>query len=78
MKNEIQDKNKTVKPDSPILAFTSSKEFTSWLAKHHKDTDGIWIRLFKIKSGVATITYAEALDVALCYGWIDGQKKLTI
>lgn len=75
MKNKIQDKNKAVKRDSPILSFTSTEEFTSWLAKHHKMSSGIWIRLFKIKSGVPTITYAKALDVALCYGWIDGQKK---
>lgn len=75
MKNKIQSDNKAVKPDLPILAFSSIKEFTSWLAKHHKVSLGIWIRLFKIKSGVTTITYAEALDVALCYGWIDGQKK---
>lgn len=75
MKNEIQDENKTLKPDLPILTFTSTEDFTSWLAKHHKGSPGIWIRHFKIKSGVPTITYAEALDVALCYGWIDGQKK---
>jgi uncharacterized protein YdeI (YjbR/CyaY-like superfamily) len=64
-----------VKPDSPILSFTTAKELTSWLAKHHAVSTGIWIRLFKIKSRVKTITYAEALDAALCYGWIDGQKK---
>jgi uncharacterized protein YdeI (YjbR/CyaY-like superfamily) len=72
---KIQGENKTVKSDLPILTFTSTKDFTSWLAKHHKVSSGIWIRLFKIKSGVPTITYAEALDAALCYGWIDGQKK---
>jgi uncharacterized protein YdeI (YjbR/CyaY-like superfamily) len=75
MKNKIQDKNKAAKPDLPVLTFTSGKEFASWLAKHHKGSPGIWIRLFKIKSGVPTITYSEALDAALCYGWIDGQKK---
>jgi len=75
MKNEIIGENKAVKPDLPILTFTTTEDFTSWLAKHYKMSLGIWIRLFKIKSGVPTITYAEALDVALCYGWIDGQKK---
>ena len=75
MKNKIQGENKAVKQDLPILTFTSAEDFTSWLAKHHKVSSGIWIRLFKIKSGVPTITYAEALDAALCYGWIDGQKK---
>ena len=75
MKNDIQRKNKAVKPDLPILTFSSTEDFTSWMAKHHKESSGIWIRLFKIKSKVPTITYAAALDVALCYGWIDGQKK---
>jgi uncharacterized protein YdeI (YjbR/CyaY-like superfamily) len=75
MKNDIQRKNKAVKPDLPILTFSSTEDFTSWMAKYHKESSGIWIRLFKIKSKVPTITYAEALDVALCYGWIDGQKK---
>jgi uncharacterized protein YdeI (YjbR/CyaY-like superfamily) len=75
MKNKVQAKSKTVKPDSPILTFASGKEFTSWLAKNHKVSSGIWMRLFKIKSGVPTITYAQALDAALCYGWIDGQKN---
>jgi uncharacterized protein YdeI (YjbR/CyaY-like superfamily) len=75
MENKIQDENKAEKPDLPILTFTSTEEFTAWLAKHHKASSGIWIRHFKIKSGVSSITYAEALDVALCYGWIDGLKK---
>lgn len=74
MENKIQNK-KAVNPDSPIFSFTITKEFTSWLAKYHAVSTGIWIQLFKKKSGVTTITYSEALDVALCYGWIDGQKK---
>lgn len=75
MENKIQSKNKGVKPDSPMLSFTTIKEFTSWLAKHHEASTGIWIRFFKKNSDVTSITYAEALDIALCYGWIDGQKK---
>jgi uncharacterized protein YdeI (YjbR/CyaY-like superfamily) len=75
MIQKIQGENRPVKPDLPILTFTSTKEFTSWLSKHQKMSLGIWIRLFKVKSEVPTITYAEALDIALCYGWIDGQKK---
>ena len=76
MENKIQDENKAVKPDSPILSFATAKEFTSWLAKHHAVSTGIWMRIFKKNSDVTSINYAEALDVALCYGWIDGQKKL--
>lgn len=75
MKKEIDVENKAVKLGLPILTFTSSEDFTSWLAKHHKVSQGIWMRLFKTKSRVPTISYAEALDIALCYGWIDGQKK---
>jgi uncharacterized protein YdeI (YjbR/CyaY-like superfamily) len=75
MKNKGQLEKKAVKPDLPVQSFSSTEEFASWLAKHHIVSSGIWIRLFKIKSGVPTITYGEALDIALCYGWIDGQKK---
>ena len=75
MENKIQNKDKAVKPDSPIRSFTTTKELTSWLAKHHAVSIGIWMQLFKKKSGIDSVTYSEALDVALCYGWIDGQKK---
>ena len=75
MENKISSQNKPTKPDLPILTFSSPEEFTLWLEQHHKSSSGIWMRLFKVKSGVPTITYAEALDVALCYGWIDGQKN---
>ena len=59
--------------DLPIIAFKSSKEWASWLAQNHTKSSGLWLRLFKKDSGVASVTYAEALDEALCYGWIDGQ-----
>ena len=57
----------------PIIAFNSPKAWASWLAQNHKKSSGLWLRLFKKGSGVASVTYAEALDEALCYGWIDGQ-----
>lgn len=60
---------------APTIEFKSSKLFYTWLDKHHNKLSGIWLRIFKKDSGINTITYAEALDVALCYGWIDGQKK---
>ncbi|MEO6882864.1 MAG: YdeI/OmpD-associated family protein [Bacteroidia bacterium] len=75
LENKIQEENKAVKQDLPILSFTTIKELNSWLAKHNTSSTGIWIRLFKKNSDDITITYSEALDVALCYGWIDGQKK---
>ncbi|MGB3307663.1 MAG: YdeI/OmpD-associated family protein [Thermomicrobiales bacterium] len=61
--------------DIPILSFASAEEFEQWLAEHQAATDGLWIKIAKKASGIASVTYDEALDVALCYGWIDGQKK---
>ena len=58
-----------------ILSFRSAAEFRKWLAANHRQSDGIWLRIFKKNSGESTITYAEALDEALCFGWIDGQKQ---
>jgi uncharacterized protein YdeI (YjbR/CyaY-like superfamily) len=56
------------------LEFRSSKEFRAWLAKEHTRAPGLLLRIYKKDSGVPSITYAEALDQALCFGWIDGQK----
>ena len=58
-----------------ILSSKSSRDFRTWLAENHDRSDGIWLRIFKKDSGLDTVTYAEALDQALCFGWIDGQKK---
>ena len=58
-----------------ILHFKSFGDFQRWLTKHHARSDGIWLRIFKKNSGEKSLTYAEALDQALCHGWIDGQKK---
>ncbi|MES1181304.1 MAG: YdeI/OmpD-associated family protein, partial [Flavobacterium sp.] len=52
-----------------------AKTFETWLLKNHDKSSGIWLKIFKKDSGKKTISYAEALDVALCYGWIDGQKQ---
>lgn len=57
------------------LSFKSSAEFRRWLEENHASTDGIWLRIFKKDSGESSITYAEALDECLCFGWIDGQKR---
>ena len=58
-----------------ILSFRSATEFRKWLAANHRQSDGIWLCIFKKDSGEPTVTYAEALDEALCFGWIDGQKQ---
>ena len=57
-----------------IRAFKTPKDFSEWLEKNHTKADGLWVRLAKKGSGVKSITYAEALEVALCYGWIDALK----
>lgn len=61
--------------DYEIIEFIDQAAFRTWLAKHAADTQGIWMKIYKKDSHIATITYAQALDEALCYGWIDGQKK---
>jgi uncharacterized protein YdeI (YjbR/CyaY-like superfamily) len=63
------------KTEIPILGFTSDKEWELWIGKNHANSNGLWLKIFKKDSGSKTVTYAEALNVALCYGWIDGQKK---
>jgi uncharacterized protein YdeI (YjbR/CyaY-like superfamily) len=60
---------------SPIIACESPGKWGQWLAHNHARSDGVWLRIFKKGSGTASLTYAEALDAALCYGWVDGQKK---
>jgi uncharacterized protein YdeI (YjbR/CyaY-like superfamily) len=61
--------------DYEVVAFHDQPAFRAWLVTHGEDTKGIWLRIYKKASGEASITYAEALDEALCFGWIDGQKK---
>ncbi|HSW91251.1 MAG TPA: YdeI/OmpD-associated family protein [Candidatus Saccharimonadales bacterium] len=61
--------------DFSIEFFTSSAEWEAWLEKHHEDTSGVWIKFAKKGSGITSLNYAQALDSALCYGWIDGQTK---
>lgn len=63
------------KPEQPVIAFVSAAHFEIWLTEHHGTHHGIWLRIYKKASQQATVTYAEALDIALCHGWIDGQKK---
>ena len=61
--------------DYEIVEFVDQATFRAWLASNAKNVPGIWLRIYKKDSGVATVTYAQAVDEALCYGWIDGQKK---
>nr|WP_298152862.1 YdeI/OmpD-associated family protein [uncultured Pseudoxanthomonas sp.] len=58
----------------PIEHFVDAAAWERWLEQHPGST-GVWLKIAKKDSGVASVSYAEALDVALCHGWIDGQKK---
>ena len=59
----------------PIRSFATAAAWRIWLDKNQTKSDGLWLRIYKKDSGKKTVTYAEALDEALCYGWIDGQKQ---
>ena len=58
-----------------IKAFRTEAAFETWLAANHSRESELWLRIYKKDSGRPTVTYAQALDVALCWGWIDGLKK---
>lgn len=59
----------------PVIPFSSAAALEKWLEKHYADEDGIWLKMAKKSSGIPSVTYDEALDIALCFGWIDGQRK---
>ena len=58
-----------------IMSFTNPQELRVWLLANNDRSEGIWLQIYKKQSGVIAVTYAEALDQALCFGWIDGQRK---
>ena len=58
----------------PVMTFESTDEWEAWLAAHHADSPGLWLKIAKKGAAGRTISYSQALDVALCHGWIDGQK----
>lgn len=59
----------------PILTFACASDWRAWLDAQHGSAAGVWLRIAKQATGATSVTYAEALSVALCYGWIDGQMK---
>jgi uncharacterized protein YdeI (YjbR/CyaY-like superfamily) len=65
---------KQAKPDLPLLECPTRAAWSAWLAENHESSDGIWLKLAKKVAATPTVTYAEALEEALCYGWIDSQK----
>ena len=65
------------KDGKPILQLASQEEWEAWLDAEHGTSDGVWLKFAKKGSGVETVVYAEALEVALCYGWIDRSPAST-
>ena len=57
----------------PVLVFADPKEWEDWLAEHHDTDRGVWVTFAKKGADAATVTYPEAVEIALCHGWIDGQ-----
>jgi len=57
------------------LAFADTAQWESWLAGHHERTTGVWVKIAKRRSGQISVTPGEALDVALCHGWIDSRRR---
>jgi uncharacterized protein YdeI (YjbR/CyaY-like superfamily) len=58
----------------PIVQFADTAAWNKWLEEHHAASPGVWLKIAKKASSIATVNHAEALEEALCYGWIDGQR----
>jgi uncharacterized protein YdeI (YjbR/CyaY-like superfamily) len=61
--------------DLPTIELQHQKAWAAWLAKNHGKSAGVWLRMAKKASGLKSVSHGEALEVALCYGWIDGQAR---
>ncbi len=61
-------------PDLPVEEFASAKTWERWLARHHAIAPGLWLMIAKKGSGVVTVEIGDAIETALCYGWIDGLR----
>jgi uncharacterized protein YdeI (YjbR/CyaY-like superfamily) len=61
--------------DFPILFFSLAAECEAWFEGNHAESDGIWVKIAKKGSGVDSVRYPEVLEIALCFGWIDGQRR---
>lgn len=68
-------RGRSPRAELPILEFSSEHDWEQWLEDHHCRTSGVWLRFAKRGAAPATITHAQALDVAVCFGWIDGQSR---
>ena len=65
----------TTTKDLPVLLFKTQEEWEQWLEKNHSQADGVWLQMYRNDTGLLSVNYAQALEEALCYGWIDGMVK---
>jgi len=63
------------KAEQPVVFFASPAQMEAWLEEHGESSDGIWLKFAKKGSGIPSVVYADAVEVALCHGWIDGQAR---
>ena len=75
MKTKAPKRGTGVDADVPIRAFKDAAAWDAWLVKNQNTADGVWMRIAKKASGTKSITYPEAVGIALCHGWIDGLKR---
>ena len=65
----------SVNKSAASTLFKSAKAFEAWLKRHHATSPGLWLKIAKRHADVPSVTYLDAAEIALCWGWIDGQKK---
>jgi uncharacterized protein YdeI (YjbR/CyaY-like superfamily) len=75
LSSRVIGKTRSPKPGEPIESVATAAAFARWLARHHRTASAVWIKIAKSGAGPRSITYNDAMDVALCYGWIDSQAK---
>jgi uncharacterized protein YdeI (YjbR/CyaY-like superfamily) len=71
----MKTKTKKSESDGPKRMFAAQADWAAWLEKNHRKSEGLWLRLAKRGCELSSVSYPEALETALCYGWIDGQKR---
>lgn len=61
--------------DLPIMTFASATDLHTWLEQHHAQSQGIWLRIFKQRAGIPSVSFAEVLDAGLCFGWSESARR---
>src|SRR6476620_4365443 len=74
-KGQVRAKSKSKTVQSPVRAFKTQQDFEHWLEKNHQRPEGLWIRFARKSSGIESISHPEALETALCFGWIDALRR---